>query len=300
MKLLLLPFLFICTVALGQNSGFMGKKTFVDIGVQGIPNFNGGMFPQFSGLVKPPSGYSRFHNNMGVSMELGRSVNRNLVVNIGANLKLRSLYFPFIRYIGEDINGLDSIFGPGPENPYVNIYSLKLSVGGKLFTDGAIAPIGRFIDFGFTMNIANIRKGESIYKSLGDRTSVGNGMGFSWIIDIDSLGPAIDHPKPTLLPSVYIGIGRIIVLSKRIFINYLVRFYLPLSTKQMFFKYNLDEREPLRIEGVLYTDYPSSAQFPGNIGRNWRGDDTYTFVRLRKYMYANEVFEAKLSVGFLF
>jgi len=285
-----------------QTPGYLGKMAFAEFGLYGAPNLNGRLYKNINGTFVVPENHPLVHLNTGITASVGYTLNRRSVIVGGIDYKSRSVLFPFIYFQGDDINGADTLFSPPADDPYLKVNTIKFNIGGRRYKQGSVAPIGRFLEFGFSIQRATLKKGQPIYKSELRRTTglpLPYDNQYDWGLYVAELGEARTTHEAVTIPALYIGAGRRKIISGNIFIDWSMRFHLPLVLRHFNFKYN-DNDEPLIIEDQIYLEHAVFDQFPSNLGNRYKGDDTYTNMRLSKYLFGNEMIHGKIAVGILF
>ena len=195
MKLLviILGFTLFLNPVFSQTPGYMGHKFQVQLDYGLMPNLNGRLMPEYSSNYK--NSLDVFNLNSSLGLTLGYSISRKYNFVASFSHKKRSISLPYISLASYD----DWSFSDYRQLYYVEngeavVVNNKISFGFQKYKGDAIAPVGKYIEFGFALNTAALAKDESLmqidslsYNFLGsfvniDAPKVVNDLGTSKLI----------------------------------------------------------------------------------------------------------------------
>jgi len=266
-----------------QVPGYMGHKFQVQVELGTLPNFNGALFKEYSSNFSTTNNFT-FNSSLGLL--LGYSISRKYNFVASFSHKKRNVYFPYVSAspFYTNSNDLRQLFYV--QNGEAVVINNKLSIGLQKYRGDGIAPVGKYIEFGFALNTASLYEDESLMQV--------DSLAMIYLDDYTHYN--IDAPKVVSdaelvkLATLYFGFGKKRVFNNKMFLDVKFKFYMPLSFKD---GSNTDRTyDDLMIDSEVYEPHYFKV---GSYSAN-----KYLKDRLRRFQLHNEIFELKIAIGYIF
>ncbi|MDG2330234.1 MAG: hypothetical protein P8M05_01430 [Flavobacteriales bacterium] len=278
----------------GQNPGYIGHKFQAQIDFSSMPNANGTLIPGYS--ENYPNYTSNFSLNSGIGTTIGYTVSRKMNFILSYNYKKRNTYFPHGSH-RHNPSYYDAEYYFIEGDGSVDIVNQRFAIGLQKFKGDGIAPVGKYFEFGFAMNMARLHGNTKLNKG---RASYIPGVYPDYIDTsiVDAVSVVTDL-KNVRLSCFYLGFGKTIVDNNRIYVDMRFRIHIPLSFK--YYRNNsLNGEFYTMVNGQPNTN-PTHLRYDRS---NTYGESNYaqSYIndRLRKYQFLNELYHFKIGLGYVF
>ena len=294
MKLLvvLLGFTLFLNPFFSQTPGYMGHKFQVQFEYGLMPNLNGRLMPEYSSNDK--NSFDVFTLNSSLGLSLGYSISRKYNFVASFSHKKRSISFPYIVFEDYALDEYYLYFVNGGEAEVVNN---KISFGFQKYKGDAIAPVGKYVEFGYALNVAFLAKDESLLHC--NEIQEWDNSNYFYNIDQPAVVTNLENVK---LGSLYLGFGKKRVYNNRMFLDVKFKFYMPLSfndgnvyNEDADYAYN-----DLVLDGQLLGNQIYHQQSPYSYYLSSLMAQDYLKSRLRRFQFLNELYVFKIAVGYIF
>jgi hypothetical protein len=216
-------------------------------------------------------------------------------------VKLKKLYFPaaYTEFYSDFGYIWQNFYYVDPRNPFLTSQINKTSIALQYYKGQRIAPVGRYFELGFNFLTAQVLSNQEFIQNY-------NWNGSLYAANSQSI--QIDKKKTKQkMRSIFFGIGRGKVLKHGMYFSTAVRFHFPFISFSdgdidlPLKNYNGEEADKLVLDGnqtqVGFTRMDESILEPGE-----PGEEGYYYIRSRlyHYLFANEMFEIRFSIGKVF
>jgi len=155
----------LCSSALGQTHGYMGKKNSIDVGVSISPNFTNALMGYPESIRDTTNNnkrysFSSFSIKTYPMVSLSRTVGNNLDISIRAGYQTFQLYYAPQEFVVESL-GYNSFYGVFvKQNQVTTGSSMLFELDFRFNLKEYLSPVGRYYNFGLGIYRTRVNEDE--------------------------------------------------------------------------------------------------------------------------------------------